>query len=95
MSSDCAKIVSVFGSVHCQSSKNSAGGDLQATSVFTTYWPHFAIGGGIIVVILLLGLFYCCYLKWKTSQVKHTYRRELIALTRSHVHSTPSGISYV
>nr|QLJ84441.1 FAST protein [Kasama virus] len=95
MSRHCAEFLAEFDSAHYQTRIQSVSAVLMSTSVFTTYWPHFAIGGGIIVVILLLGLFYCCYLKWKTSQVKRTYRRELIALTRGHVHSAPSGVSHV
>ncbi|ABM67655.1 P10 [Melaka orthoreovirus] len=95
MSGDCAGLVSVFGSVHCQSSKNKAGGDLQATSILTTYWPHLAVGGGIILVIFLLGLFYCCYLKWKTSHIRRTYHKELVALTRGYVRPISADVTSV
>ncbi|QJW82772.1 p10 fusion-associated small transmembrane (FAST) protein [Chatham orthoreovirus] len=76
----CNGATSVFGSVHCQAAQNSAGGDLQATSTLTAYWPYLAAGGGIIVVIVVIALVFCCRAHIKADAAKKVFRRELVAL---------------
>nr|UMZ07461.1 putative p10 protein [Bat coronavirus GCCDC1] len=89
---DCNGMWSIFGSTNCNSAKNTAGGNLEATNVLITYGPYLA---AIVGLLMLACLFYCCYLKFKASQAKKTYRKELISLTTRQIYAPPREISHV
>ncbi|AHW40452.1 p10 [tvarminne orthoreovirus] len=85
----CNGATSVFGSVHCQAAQNSAGGDLQATSTLTAYWPYAAAGAAVIVIAFVITLIFCCRARVKADIAKRLYRKELVALTTSKEHAAP------
>nr|QSL67672.1 fAST protein [Avian orthoreovirus] len=88
----CNGATSVFGSVHCQAAQNSAGGDLQASSTLTAYWPYLAAAGGVLVIIIVVALIFCCRAHIRADAAKNAFRRELISLSSNKRYAAPPPV---
>nr|UNY48207.1 MAG: FAST protein [Orthoreovirus sp.] len=93
-SGSCNGATSIFGNVHCQAAQNSAGGDLQATSSLTAYWPYLAAGGGLfLILIVLIAIIYCCKARVKADAARNVFYRELAALNTVKCDAVPPSYS--